>query len=113
DVCSGGNTIASRRPSAEELRDGQWKCIPVSLTLRKPRQIEYRLWTHNHKMALDRIYVFALPDEAPAVAAAGTPDAKPPAAPSTRPARTGGMPGEPATVTPPRPKSIFDDDDAK
>lgn len=61
DVCADGTTIASRRPKAVEFTPGQWRAMPVQLTLRNERTIEYRLWPDGHMIALDRIYIFRLP----------------------------------------------------
>jgi hypothetical protein len=65
DVCTGGNTIASRRPKASEMPQGQWRCVPAKLSMKSAHKIEYRLWTNGRKMALDRVYVFKLPADAP------------------------------------------------
>jgi hypothetical protein len=61
DVCSGGNTKASRRPKSTEFEKGQWIDMPVVLHLDKATEIEYRLWPNNHQVALDRVYIYKLP----------------------------------------------------
>jgi serine/threonine protein kinase len=63
DVCQSGRTIASRQPDGAEFALGQWRNIPVELTLKDATTIEYRLWPDNHPMAVDRVYVFRLSQE--------------------------------------------------
>jgi hypothetical protein len=63
DVPKNGNTIAQRRPASSEFKSGSWSEIPVRLDLRELTTIEYRLWTNDHKLAMDRLYVFRLPGD--------------------------------------------------
>ena len=63
DVPKDGTTIASRRPAASEFKSGHWSEVPVPVTLREPTKIEYRLWTNEHEMGMDRVYVFRIVDE--------------------------------------------------
>jgi hypothetical protein len=64
DICvNDGQSIASRRPDAEELPLGEWKCVPVRFKLTEGKVVEYRLWPQNHEFAVDRIYVFRMVDD--------------------------------------------------
>jgi hypothetical protein len=63
DVPKNGNTIASRRPASSEFKSGSWSEIPVRMDLHEPTTIEYRLWPNDHKMGMDRLYVFRLPGD--------------------------------------------------
>ena len=59
DVCVGGNTVAERRPSADELNPpAAWRALPVVVNLPGPTTLEYRLWPNGNHLAIDRIYVF-------------------------------------------------------
>ncbi len=63
DVPRDGKTVASRRPAASEFKSGTWSEIPVPLVLCEATTIEYRLWTNNHQMGMDRLYIFRLDSE--------------------------------------------------
>ena len=58
DVCTGGRTLAGQHPDASEFTAGKWSCIPVQLNLKKPQNLEFRLWAQSNGIVMDRVYVF-------------------------------------------------------
>jgi len=58
DICQDAVTIASHRPNGRELPQGQWRSIPVEMTLDEATEVEYRLWPNGFPYAIDRIYVY-------------------------------------------------------
>lgn len=61
DVChQGGNSIASNHLRGADIRAGQWLSFAVSIDLKADDTVQYKFWANNHKIDLDRIYVFKL-----------------------------------------------------
>jgi hypothetical protein len=58
DICRDGRNIAQFRPKGSDFTPGQWTDMPVMLKLTAPTKIQYRLWPNNHRIALDRVYLF-------------------------------------------------------
>lgn len=60
DVSDNSKTIASRWLEGAQLPQGRWVAYPVLTTISNDEPIQYRLWPQNRKLAIDRVYVFAV-----------------------------------------------------
>ena len=65
DVCKNGGTMAQRRPAASELHaPDAWHEVAFPMELTEATTIEFRLWPNDHEIAIDRVYLYRLPEPA-------------------------------------------------
>jgi hypothetical protein len=61
DLYADGSAIGRRQVTGSDAPAGEWKSIPMIVTITAPTTAEYRIYNGQKRtIALDRIYVYAI-----------------------------------------------------